>query len=68
MSNEIIRISNIARQHRKANNKPQNICRYCKKWDMLCEEVEYKKPCALIAQARFCEGFRQQCLILLDLH
>lgn len=49
MSNEIIRISNIAR-------------------DMLCEEVEYKKPCALIAQARFCEGFRLQCLILLDLH
>ena len=34
---------------------------------MLCEEVIYKKPCALVAQARFCEGFRQQCLFLLDL-
>ena len=26
-----------------------------------------KKPYALIGQVRFCEGFRQQCLILLDL-
>ena len=33
-----------------------------------CEEEFCKEPYALIAQVRFCEGFGQQCPILLDLH